>query len=74
MTAATCTVDLPQGLDHLVMVNVGEVAKRYQQRVPDVYAALREGRLEGHKVGKWNWIIFQHELPEEWPVELPEAA
>lgn len=76
LTAATLSVDLPQGLDQLVMVNVGEVARRYQKRVPEVYAALREGRLEGHKVGQWNWIVFQHELPAIWPEEvlLQQAA
>lgn len=43
-----------------------EVAKHYGVPIGRVYAALRDGRLRGIKIG-WGVVIQKETLPAQWP-------
>jgi excisionase family DNA binding protein len=43
-----------------------QVADKFNVPVTRVYSALKDGRLEGEKIG-WSIVIHKDKLPKKWP-------
>lgn len=52
----------------MTVLNVRQVARRYNKTPYQVTYAFSKGLIEAEKWG-WIWIVDEKNLPEQWPIK-----